>query len=127
MKSCNTVLERTHQREVKIIERLKIASSDTAVNMDEMNQEMAACYSPNYGYVEVVECWSQLSDRLDAARKGRSLLRSSGSWAVENCDEAKSVDATIACIKRQSQSAETQRAEQTKQAAAAISSKPVMP
>ena len=78
VKSCNSLLELTHQREVKIIERLKLAPTDPAVNMDEASKEMAACYSPNYGYVETVECWSQLSDRLDAARKARSLLRSAG-------------------------------------------------
>lgn len=76
VKSCNTLLELTHQREVKIIERLKLALTDPAVNMDEMNKEMAACY--DYGYVEMVECWSQLSDRLDSMRKGQSLLRSAG-------------------------------------------------
>ena len=118
VKTCNSLLELTHQRELKIIERLQPAPTDPAVNMDEMNREMAACYSPNYGYVETVECWSQLSDRLDATHKGRSLVTSAGGWIVENCDEAKSVDATIACIKRQSQSAEKQHAEQTKQAAA---------
>jgi hypothetical protein len=76
VKSCNELLELTHQRELKITERLKLAPTDPAVNMDEANKEMAACY--NYGYVEMVECWSQLSDRLDAARKGQSLLRSAG-------------------------------------------------
>ena len=75
VKSCNTLLELTHQREVKIIERLKLAPTDPAVNMDEMSKELAACSDPNYGYVETVECWSQLSDRLDASRKGQSLLR----------------------------------------------------
>jgi hypothetical protein len=76
VKSCNTLLELTHQRELKIIERLKLAPTDRAVNMDEVSKESAACYG--YGYVELVECWSQLSDRLDAARKGQSLLRSAG-------------------------------------------------
>jgi hypothetical protein len=109
VQSCNSLLELTHQRELKIIERLKqLAAPGPAVNMDEVSKQSAACYNPNYGYVEVVECWSQLSDRLDAARKGQSLPRSAGSWIVENCNEPKSVDATIACIKRQSQSAETQ-------------------
>ena len=107
------MLELTHQREVKIIERLNLAPTDPAVNMDEMNKEMAACYSPNYGYVETVECWSQLGDRLDSAGKGQSLLRSAGGSIVGNCDEAKSVDATIACIKRQSRSAEKQQAAAT--------------
>jgi hypothetical protein len=78
VKSCNTLLELTHQREVKIIKRLKLAPTDPAVNMDEVGKEIAACSSPNYGYVETVECWSQLSDRLDATRKGQSLLRSAG-------------------------------------------------
>jgi hypothetical protein len=78
VKTCNSLLELTDQREVKIIERLKLAPADPAVNMDEMNKEMAACYSPNYGYVETVECWSQLSDRLDSAGKGQSLLSNAG-------------------------------------------------
>jgi hypothetical protein len=76
VKSCNTLLELTHQRELKVIERLKLASTDPTVNMDEVSKESAACY--DYGYVELVECWSQLSDRLDAARKGQSLLRNAG-------------------------------------------------
>lgn len=79
VKSCNTLLELTHQREVKIIERLNLALTDPAVNADETSKEIAACSNPNYGYVETVECWSQLSDRLDASRKGQSLLRGAGS------------------------------------------------
>jgi hypothetical protein len=78
VKSCNTLLELTHEREVKVIARLKLAPTDPVVNMDEMNKEMTACYSPNYGYVETVECWSQLSDRLDSMLKGRSLLSNAG-------------------------------------------------
>ena len=75
VQSCNTLLELTHQRELKIIERLNLAPTDPAVNMDEMSKELAACSNPHYGYVETVECWSQLSDRLDAARKGQFLLK----------------------------------------------------
>jgi hypothetical protein len=80
VQSCNSLLELTHQRELKIIERLKLASTDPTVNMDEVSKESAACYG--YGYVELVECWSQLSDRLDAARKGQSLLRNSPATTV---------------------------------------------
>jgi hypothetical protein len=76
VQSCNSLLELTHQRELKIIERLKLAATDPAVNIDEVSKESAACY--DYGYVELVECWSQLSYRLDATRKGQSLLRSAG-------------------------------------------------
>ena len=74
VKSCNSLLELTHQRELKIIARLNLAATDPAVNMDEVSKESAACYG--YGYVELIECWSQLADRLDASRKGQSLLKS---------------------------------------------------
>jgi len=52
--------------------------------MDEVSKETAACY--DYDYVEMIKCWSQLSDRIDAARKGQSLLRSAGlaSGAIAN-------------------------------------------
>jgi hypothetical protein len=76
VKSCDSLLELTHQRELKIIDRLKLASTDPMVNMDVVSKESAACYG--YDYVELIECWNQLSDRLDAARKGQSLLRSAG-------------------------------------------------
>jgi len=75
-KSCNTLLELTHQRELKIIARLNLASTDPAVNMDEVSKESAACYG--HGYVELIDCWSQLADRLDSMRKGQSLLKSTG-------------------------------------------------
>ena len=55
-KSCNTLRELTHQREVKIIERLNLALTDPAVNAEEASTEIAACSNPNYGYVETVEC-----------------------------------------------------------------------
>ncbi len=90
VKSCNSLLELTHQREVKIIERLKLAPTDPAVNMDEMSKEMAACY--DYGYIEMVECWSQLSDRLDAARKGQSLLRSAGPATGATANQRRSAE-----------------------------------
>jgi hypothetical protein len=73
--SCNSLLEVTHQRELKVIDHLKSALSDPRLNAEEMNREFNACYNPHYGYVETIECWSQLSDRFDAARSGRSLLK----------------------------------------------------
>ena len=75
-KRCDELLELTHQRELKIIERLKLAAINPAINTDEVGKEYLACSDPSYGYVETVECLSQLSDRVDAALKGQSLLRS---------------------------------------------------
>jgi hypothetical protein len=89
VKSCNSLLELTHQRELKIIARLKLAPTDPAVNMDEVSKESAACY--DYGYVELVECWSQLSDRLDAARKGQLLLRSTAPANAAHASEPRTV------------------------------------
>jgi hypothetical protein len=73
--ACSSLLEATHQRELKIIDHLKSALSDPRLNAQEMNRELNACFNPNYGYVETIECWSQLSDRFDAARSGQSLLK----------------------------------------------------
>jgi len=71
--------------------------------------------------IEAVEATGRSSserppDNIQDVTNAAMRLKQAG--IVENCAEAKSVDATIACIKRQSQSAETQQAEQTKQAAA---------
>jgi hypothetical protein len=73
--TCDTLLEITHQRELKVIEHLKAALGDPRLNAQEMNRELNACFTPHYGYVETIECWSQLSDRFDAARSGQSLLK----------------------------------------------------
>lgn len=73
--TCNSLLEVTHQRELKVIDHLKSALSDPRLNPEEMNKELNACFNPHYGYVETIECWSQLSDRFDAARSGQSLLK----------------------------------------------------
>ncbi len=73
--TCNSLLEVTHQRELKVIDHLKSALSDPRLNAEEMNKELNACFNPHYGYVETIECWSQLSDRFDAARSGQSLLK----------------------------------------------------
>jgi hypothetical protein len=73
--TCNSLLETTHQRELKVIDHLKAALSDPRLNAEEMNKELNACLNPHYGYVETIECWSQLSDRFDAARSGQSLLK----------------------------------------------------
>jgi hypothetical protein len=73
--TCDTLLEVTHQRELKVIEHLKAALGDPRLNAQEMNRELNACFTPHYGYVETIECWSQLSDRFDAARRGQSLLK----------------------------------------------------
>lgn len=73
--TCNSLLEFTHQREVKVIDHLKSALDDPRLNAEEMNKELNACFNSHYGYVETIECWSQLSDRFDAARSGESLLK----------------------------------------------------
>jgi hypothetical protein len=70
---CKELLEVIHQRELQVIARLTPALTDPAVNQDELARETAACY--NYDYAQGVECWSQLADRLDAARKGQFLLK----------------------------------------------------
>jgi hypothetical protein len=73
--TCDSLLEATHQRELKVIDRLKAALGDPRLNAAEMNKEFNACLNPRYGYVETIECWSQLSDRFEAARGGQSLLK----------------------------------------------------
>ena len=46
VKSCNSLLELTHQREVKIIERLKLALTDPAINMDEVGKGDCRLFVP---------------------------------------------------------------------------------
>jgi hypothetical protein len=72
---CKELLESIHRRELRVIARLAPAAKDPAVNQDELNIEMTACYSPNYDYAQLVECWNQLADRLTATRKGQFLLK----------------------------------------------------
>lgn len=72
---CKKLLEIIHEREKKVIARLAPAMSDPAVNLDQLNTEMSACYSPNNNYTQLVDCWERLADRLDAAREGKFLLK----------------------------------------------------
>lgn len=76
-KTCNELLELTHQRELKVIARLQAASANSRVNQDELSKELAACF--NFAYVESIECQSQLADRLDAAASGQPLVKGGGS------------------------------------------------
>ena len=80
--TCDTLLEVTHQRELKVIDLLKSALNDPRLNAEEMTKELNACFNAHYGYVETIECWSQLSDRFDAARSGETLLRAGIPTAV---------------------------------------------
>ena len=72
---CRKLLEITREREKRVLARIAPALTDPAVNVDQLNAEMAACYNPNNTYEHLVDCWVRLADRLDAARKGKSLLR----------------------------------------------------
>jgi hypothetical protein len=72
---CRHLLELIHNRELQVTARLAAAAKDPAVNQDELNREMTDCYSSNYDYAQLIECWNQLADRLAAARKGQFLLK----------------------------------------------------
>lgn len=72
---CRKLLQLIHEREKKVLARLAPAMSDPSVNLDQLNAEMTACYSPNHNYTHLVDCWERLADRLDAARAGSFLLK----------------------------------------------------
>ncbi len=72
---CKQLLQLIHELEKKVLARLAPAMSDPSVNIERLNTEMTACYSPNNNYTHLVDCWGRLADRLDAARRGSFLLK----------------------------------------------------
>jgi hypothetical protein len=68
------MLRLIHKQELKVIARLKPALTDPKVNVKRLNIEMSACYSGGT-YNDLVTCWARLADRLDAARRGKFLLK----------------------------------------------------
>ena len=74
-KRCKQLLQALHKQELKVIGRLRPALTDPAVNVDQLNKQMVACYSGGNTYSDLIQCWVRLADRLDAARKGEALLK----------------------------------------------------
>lgn len=72
---CLQLLGILHKRELNVLARLQSAHSDPKLNVDQFNAEFTSCYSPNSDYSNLIDCWEALADRLDAARKGRFLLK----------------------------------------------------
>lgn len=73
--SCKEFLQVLHKQELKVLARLAPALSDPAVNVNQLNHELTACYDPSSDYADLIRCWKLLADRLDAARKGQFLLK----------------------------------------------------
>lgn len=74
-KRCRQVLQIEHDREIKVFKRLMLGMPDPKIDVDQLNKEVSSCYSPNNTYTHLIDCWQRLADRLDAARKGVTLLK----------------------------------------------------